>query len=143
MTVLPFPRLTWPNHKLPDQAAASTVAFSVAVISGPVANLIITGIVGLIALPGRCRFDVVHQLRSLYRIHAGERLSGVPLCSPASGRAQLNPVSYLVVPVTGAIICAYMLSRLDSNAITLAVSWLVLGIVVLALITHGFKGTSG
>ena len=52
---------------------------------------------------------------------------------------QLNPVSYVVVPVIGAIICAYLLSRLDSNAITLGVSWLVLGVVVLALITRGFK----
>ena len=45
----------------------------------------------------------------------------------------------MVVPVVGAIICAYLLSRLDSNAITLGVFWLVLGVVVLALITRGFK----
>ena len=54
---------------------------------------------------------------------------------------QLNPVSYVVVPVIGAIICAYLLSRLDSNAITLGVSWLMLGVVVLALITRGFKAS--
>lgn len=41
---------------------------------------------------------------------------------------RLNPVSYVVVPVAGAIICAYLLSQLDSNAITLGLSWLVLGI---------------
>ena len=41
-------------------------------------------------------------------------------------------MSYVVVPVIGAVICAYLLSRLDSNAITLGVSWLVLGVVVLA-----------
>ena len=52
---------------------------------------------------------------------------------------QLNPVSYVVVPVIGAIICAYLLSRLDSNAITLGVSWLILGALVLALITRGFR----
>ena len=52
---------------------------------------------------------------------------------------QLNPVSYVVVPVIGAVSCAYLLSRLDSNAITLGVSWLVLGVLVLALITRGFK----
>lgn len=56
---------------------------------------------------------------------------------------QLNPVSYVVVPVIGALICAYLLSQLDSNAITLGVSWLGLGlglgVVVLALITRGFK----
>jgi hypothetical protein len=52
---------------------------------------------------------------------------------------QLNAVSYVAVPVVGAIICAYLLSQLDINAITLGLSWLVLGIVVLALITRGFK----
>ncbi|WP_260681087.1 hypothetical protein [Arthrobacter sp. KBS0703] len=57
----------------------------------------------------------------------------------ASAGLQLNPVSYVVVPVIGAVICAYLLSQLDSNAIALGVSWLVLGVVVLALITHGFK----
>lgn len=48
---------------------------------------------------------------------------------------QLNPVSYVVVPVIG----AYLLSQLDSNAITLGLSWLVLGVLVLALITRRFK----
>jgi hypothetical protein len=52
---------------------------------------------------------------------------------------QLNFASYVVVPAVGALVCAYLLSQLDSNAITLGVSWLVLGIVVLALITRGFK----
>ena len=52
---------------------------------------------------------------------------------------QLNPVSYVVGPVICAVICAYRPSQLDSNSITLGVSWLVLGVVVLALITHGFK----
>ena len=54
---------------------------------------------------------------------------------------QLNPVSSVVVPVIGAIICAYLLSQLDSNAITLGVSWLALCVVVLALITRGFKAS--
>lgn len=39
----------------------------------------------------------------------------------------------------GAIICAYLLSQLDSYAITLGLSRLALGIMVLALITRGFK----
>ncbi|BCW74744.1 hypothetical protein [Arthrobacter sp. NicSoilB11] len=61
------------------------------------------------------------------------------LSRPAGQR--LNPVSYVVVPVIGALVCAYLLSWLDSNAITLGVSWLVLGVLVLALITRGFKAS--
>ncbi|MDQ0617304.1 nitrilase-related carbon-nitrogen hydrolase [Arthrobacter globiformis] len=52
---------------------------------------------------------------------------------------QLNAVFYIAVPAVGAIVCAYLLSQLDSNAITLGLSWLALGIVVLALITRGFR----
>jgi hypothetical protein len=33
-------------------------------------------------LPGRGNVDVVHQLRYLHRLHAGERLRDVPLCAP-------------------------------------------------------------
>jgi putrescine importer len=53
------------------------------------------------------------------------------VCQRRAGQ-QLNPVSYVVVPVIGAIICAYLLSQLDSNAITLG---------VLALITRGCKAS--
>jgi putrescine importer len=62
------------------------------------------------------------------------------MCQRRAGQ-QLNPVSYVVVPLVGAIICACLLSQLDSNAITLGVSWLVLGMVVLALITRVFKAS--
>ena len=43
------------------------------------------------ALPGRGHVGVVHQLRYLHRLHAGERLGGVPLCAPAPGRAAAEP----------------------------------------------------
>ena len=37
-------------------------------------------------LPGRGHVDVVHQLRCLHRLHAGQRLRGLPLRAPAPGR---------------------------------------------------------
>ncbi|QDG64434.1 APC family permease [Pseudarthrobacter sp. NIBRBAC000502771] len=108
----------------------------------PVANLAITGIVGLIAIfldvatstsfinfGAFTAFTLVNASVVFHYVH--QRRAG----------QQLNPVSYVVVPVVGAIICAYLLSRLDSNAITLGVSWLVLGVLVLALITRGFKAS--
>jgi putrescine importer len=108
----------------------------------PVANLVVTGIVGLIAIfldvatstsfinfGAFTAFTLVNA--SVVFHYVRQRRSG----------HQLNQVSYVVVPVIGALICAYLLSRLDSNAITLGVSWLVLGVVVLALITRGFKAS--
>ncbi|MFD0047575.1 APC family permease [Pseudarthrobacter scleromae] len=106
----------------------------------PVANLVITGVVGLIAIfldvatstsfinfGAFTAFTLVNA--SVVFHYVRQRRAGQPL----------NPVSYVVIPVIGALICAYLLSQLDSNAITLGVSWLVLGVVVLALITRGFK----
>jgi putrescine importer len=108
----------------------------------PVANLVITGIVGPIAIfldvaPSTSfinfgAFAAFTPVNASVVFHyVRQRLAG----------HQLNPLSYVVVPVIGASICAYLLSELDSNAITLGVSWLVLGVVVLALITRGFKAS--
>jgi len=106
----------------------------------PVANLVITGIIGLIAL-----FLDVATSTSFINFGAFTAFTlvnaSVVFHYVRQRRAgqQLNAVSYVVVPVIGAVICAYLLSQLDSNAITLGVSWLALGIIVLALITRGFK----
>jgi amino acid transporter len=50
----------------------------------------------------------------------------------------LNPFVYVVMPIIGAVVCAYLLTALDSNALTLGLSWLAVGVVVLAIITRGF-----
>ncbi len=106
----------------------------------PVINLVATGAVGLIAV-----FLDVATSTSFINFGAFTAFTLVNVAvvfhyvrQRREGN-QLNPLSYVVVPVIGAVICAYLLSRLDSNAITLGVSWLVLGVVVLALITKGFR----
>ena len=106
----------------------------------PVLNLIVIGVVGLIAI-----FLDVATSTSFINFGAFTAFTMVNVAVIAhylrerrAGNA-LNPVSYVAVPVVGAVVCAYLLSQLDSNAITLGLSWLGLGIVVLALITRGFK----
>ena len=106
----------------------------------PVVNLVLTGAVGLIAL-----FLDVATSTSFINFGAFTAFTLVNLSvifhfmRERRAGNQLNPLSYVAVPVVGALVCAYLLSRLDSNAITLGLSWLVLGIVVLAVITRGFK----
>ncbi|NKX54306.1 APC family permease [Arthrobacter mobilis] len=106
----------------------------------PVVNLAITGAVGLIAL-----FLDVATSTSFINFGAFTAFTLVNLSvifhfvRERRAGNRLNPVSYVAVPVIGALVCAYLLSRLDANAITLGVSWLVLGVVVLAAITRGFK----
>ncbi|MFD1213892.1 APC family permease [Arthrobacter sp. GCM10027362] len=106
----------------------------------PVVNLVLTGAVGLIAL-----FLDVATSTSFINFGAFTAFTLVNVSvifhfvrERRAGR-RLNPVSNVAVPVVGAVVCAYLLSRLDSHAITLGLSWLVLGIVVLTVITRGFK----
>jgi putrescine importer len=106
----------------------------------PVVNLVLTGAVGLIAL-----FLDVATSTSFINFGAFTAFTLVNvsvICHFVRERRagnRLNPVSYVAVPVVGAVVCAYLLSRLDGHAITLGLSWLVLGIVMLAVITRGFK----
>jgi amino acid transporter len=89
----------------------------------PVVNLVITGIIGLIAI-------FLHVATSASFINFGA-FTAFTLVNASvvfhylrqrrAGK-QLHAVSYVVVPVIGAIICACLLSQLDSNAITLGVS---------------------
>lgn len=55
---------------------------------------------------------------------------------------RLHPLFYVMVRMIGAIICAYLPPSWMATPITLGMSWLVLGVVVLALITRGFKASS-
>lgn len=45
----------------------------------------------------------------------------------------------LVCPVLGAAACLFLLLHLDAHALILGCSWLVLGVIIMALVTHGFR----
>ena len=54
-----------------------------------------------------------------------------------AGRS-LNSFVYLVMPAIGAIVCAYLLAQLDTNAVTLGFAWLGIGVIVLIALTKFF-----
>jgi putrescine importer len=106
----------------------------------PVVNLVITGIVGLVAV-----FLDVATSTSFINFGAFTAFTLVNVAVIAyylrekrTGRS-LNPFSYLVIPAVGALVDAFLLTQLDPTAITLGLVWLALGIVVLAVITRGFR----
>ena len=106
----------------------------------PVANLVISGIIGLIAI-----FLDVATSTSFINFGAFTAFTLVNISvifhyvrQRRAGNV-LNPFSYLVIPGVGAVICGYLLSRLDIHAVTLGLSWLGIGIVVLLLITKGLR----
>ncbi len=56
------------------------------------------------------------------------------------GTADPLPVfGWLVVPLAGAAIDIYLLTQLGTTAILIGVSWFVLGLIVLAILTRGFR----
>ena len=50
-----------------------------------------------------------------------------------------NVFAYLVAPIIGVIVIAYLLTQLDIQAVMLGSSWLVVGLIILAIITRGFR----
>ncbi|MBF9693056.1 APC family permease [Bifidobacterium dentium] len=51
------------------------------------------------------------------------------------GGALLN----IVAPLIGAACCIYLLVHLDMHAVVLGISWLTIGIIILAVLTKGFR----
>ncbi|TKV28586.1 APC family permease [Arthrobacter sp. NamB2] len=106
----------------------------------PVTNIVITGVVGLVAV-----FLDVATSTSFINFGAFTAFTLVNVAvivyylrEKRTGR-RLNPVSYVVIPAVGALVDAFLLTQLDPTAITLGLSWLAIGIVVLAVITRGFR----
>ncbi|WEO77402.1 APC family permease [Cryobacterium sp. SO2] len=106
----------------------------------PVFSLVIIGVVGLVAL-----FLDVATSTSFINFGAFVAFTMVNVSvvfhyvRQRRAGTRLSPVFFLVVPVIGAIVTLYLLTRLDSNAIVLGLSWLAIGVVVLAVITKGFR----
>jgi putrescine importer len=51
----------------------------------------------------------------------------------------LNPWLYVVAPAVGVVVIVALLVQLDINAIMLGSAWLVVGLIVLAVTTRGFR----
>src|SRR5699024_2418870 len=52
---------------------------------------------------------------------------------------QLNPLAWVIAPLVGLLVVLALLTQLDIHAITLGISWLGLGVIVLAVLTRGFR----
>lgn len=106
----------------------------------PVANIVIAGVIGLIAI----FLDVATSTSFInFGAFTGFTLVNVSVIfhyvrERRAGNV-LNPISYVVVPAVGAVVCGYLLSQLDIHAVTLGLSWLAVGIVVLLFITKGLR----
>ncbi|OMC41961.1 Putrescine importer PuuP [Mycobacterium sp. GA-1841] len=106
----------------------------------PAANLVLVGVVGLLAM-----FLDVATSTSFINFGAFVAFTLVNVSvivyyfrRRAAGEAH-NPLLYLVAPAIGAVITSYLLMQLDNRAIILGLCWLAIGVVVLAVTSGGFK----
>jgi amino acid transporter len=106
----------------------------------PAANLVMVGVVGLLAV-----FLDVATSTSFINFGAFVAFTLVNVSvivyyfrQRAAGVVH-NPLLYVVAPAIGAVITSYLLMQLDNRAIILGLCWLGVGIVVLAVTSRGFK----
>lgn len=106
----------------------------------PVPSLLIIGVVGLIAM-----FLDVATSTSFINFGAFVAFTRVNLSvvfhhvrERKAGRSS-NPVTHLAMPVVGAAITGYLLTRLDENAVILGICWLGIGAGVLLVLTRGLR----
>jgi putrescine importer len=105
----------------------------------PVVGIALCGLAGLLAL-----FQTVGTLISFINFGAFLAFTSVNICVIAlfirrrRAGESLNILGFVVVPAIGAIIDLWLLANLDSTAKKLGLSWLVIGIIYLLVLTRGF-----
>ncbi|TIC83006.1 APC family permease [Nocardioides sp. GY 10127] len=108
--------------------------------STPVAALVVTGVVGLLAL-----FLDVATSTSFINFGAFVAFTMVNVSvlfhyvSQRRAGVRLNPWSHVVSPVLGAVVTVYLLLQLDAHAVRLGLIWLAVGVVLLGVLTRGFR----
>jgi putrescine importer len=105
----------------------------------PVFNIVLLAVLTLIAV----RLDLA-QATSLINFGAFMAFTVVNVCAMVFFFRQrhtgtLGMVRGLVLPALGALVDVYLLLQLDNLAKILGVSWLVIGVVYLAVLTRGFR----
>ena len=108
----------------------------------PVFNIVLCGLIGLGAL-----FLDVATSTSFINFGAFTAFTLVHVSVIAyflrnrhtTARSSLNPVLYVVVPLIGALVDAYLLTKLESTALLLGASWLTIGVVYLLVLTRGLR----
>jgi putrescine importer len=108
--------------------------------STPMISILITGIVGLIALFISASTSVSFINFGAFTAFTMVNVSTLVYYFRNRGNGEkFNVFLYIVFPIAGAIVCLWLLTRLDSIALILGGSWLIIGIIYLGIMTRGFR----
>lgn len=112
--------------------------------STPIINIVLIGCIGMVALflnvATSTSFVNFGAFTAFTLVNLSVIVSYVKM-SPAErkGRMRGGVIRNVVLPALGAISCFYLLVHLDSNAVILGLSWLVVGVVILLVLTRGLR----
>jgi putrescine importer len=104
----------------------------------PALNIVVTGVVGLIALKSSVATSTSFINFGAFTAFTFVNLSVIALFL-REGRDRSQVLSHVVVPALGAAFDVWLLTKLDSKAITIGVIWLALGVLVLCYLTKLFR----
>ena len=106
----------------------------------PVVAIVAIGVVGLIALAMDVTTSTSFINFGAFIAFAMVNIAVLVYWSQQRRAGEhLNPLAWVVAPVIGVVVVLMLLVQLDINAITLGTSWLVIGVIILAVLTRGFR----
>ncbi len=105
----------------------------------PVANLLLTGAVGLLALGLSVSTSTSFINFGAFTAFAFVNISVIALYLRQRNAVARNPVSWLLQPLIGLGVIVWLLTNLDANALILGTIWLLLGFGWLLYLTRLFR----
>ena len=123
-----------------DGALPRGLSYILPRVSTPVIAIMLIGVVGLVGL-----FVDITTSASFINFGAFSAFTLVNLSVIAhflrrrSERGVGSIFGWVVVPLAGAIVDLYLLMNLDGRAKLVGLAWLLIGVIWLAWLTHGFR----
>lgn len=105
----------------------------------PIYNLLLTGAVGLLALVLSVTTSTSFINFGAFTAFAFVNISVIAQYLHDRGTEHRNLLGWVVAPLIGLAFVVWLLTNLDSNALTLGVIWLAVGLCWLVYLTRGFR----
>ena len=105
----------------------------------PVYNLLLTGAVGLLALVLSVTTSTSFINFGAFTAFALVNVSVIAQYFRDRATEPRNPLTWVVAPLIGLAFVTWLLTNLDSNALTLGLVWLAVGLCWLGYLTRGFR----
>jgi len=105
----------------------------------PLVNLLLTGAVGLLALGLSVTTSTSFINFGAFTAFAFVNISVIAQYLRDRNQVDRNPLSWVVQPLIGLAVIIWLLTHLDSKALTLGVVWVSLGFLWLLYLTRGLR----